>query len=141
MQILPRLQIGEVPFDQIRRSFDTYLQRIVDANNHNAKEIEITRIVQNVSNQTYFIMAPHVGRNIISINAVLILGACDIVVSDGTTDIVWNTAASATLSLSTTMNSDTVDTGGTIAANSVIQVTVSNDASASGLVLTLRTGS
>ena len=141
MQILTRLQIGDVPFDEIRRSFDTYLQKLVEAINHNAKEIEINRIIQGPSNQTYLIMIPHVGRQLVSINAILVSGTCDIVISDGTTDVVWDTAASATLSLSSTLTSDTKDTGGAIAAGSVIQVTVSNNAAAAGLVLTLRTGS
>lgn len=141
MQILPRMSLGRMGFEAVRKVLDGYLQIIVEAANHNAKEVEFHRVIQGPNNLTYDIAIPHVGRNIVAINAVLDSGTCDIVVSDGTTDVTWKTAASATLSLSSTMVSDTAVAGRSIAAGSVLQVTVSNDASASRLALTIRTGS
>lgn len=141
MQILPRLRIGQVGFEKVRRTIDTYLEKIVEANNHNAKEREYSRTVLVVDNRVYEIAIPHVGLNITAINAIVLAGTCDILIRHGTNEVVWKTAAGTTLGLSSTMISDTAVSERSIAAGSILQVHASNNAGARRLVLTLRTGS
>lgn len=141
MQILPRLLIGDVSFDKIRRTFDTYLQRLVEAINHNAKEIEINFATQVVPAATVPFAIPHVGRKIVAINASLASGACNISIRHNGDFIVWKTASSTLLALTTAVTSDTAKSFNSVPADSKLQVLIGGLASPVGLVITLRTGS
>lgn len=141
MQILPRLQIGEVPFDKIRRSVDTYLQRIVEANNHNAKEIEIDFATHVVPEATIPFSIPHVSRKIVSINASLKSGTCAIRIVNDASFILWKAAGGAAISLTTAVTTDIPTDVNDVVAGTRLEVQVLNPSSPVGLVLTLRTGS
>jgi len=141
MQILPRMPLGRVNFEKARSQIDSYLDRIVVAINHNAKEREFTRRTRTpVDARVYDIEIIHVPRRIVAVNAILLSGTCDVVITHGSTDIVWKTAGSATLSLSSTMVSDTVESGGDVPENTLMICTTSNVSSALNMILTLRTG-
>ena len=143
MQILPRLKIGQVGFDEVRRTFDTYLQRIVEAINHNVKEVEVTRRVRlPVDGRIYDVNVSHLTYKYVSINAQLLSGTCDIVIGFGPLILEWKNAGGVTLSLSSILLTDTVELNGSWPANKPLQIFVSNSAGTpTNMLVTLRTGS
>jgi len=143
MQILPKLSLTRAGFNEVRQTLDGYIARIVLAANHNAKEREFTRRTRTpVNARSYDIEVIHVPRKIVAVNAIMLVGSCDLIITHGTTDIVWKDAGGTTLSLSTTMLSDTVESDGDVPADTRVYCTASNVAgSPENMILTLRTGS